>query len=540
MVIVFSALSFFPFPATAQNATSLTISAPSSVENDDSFGVTLEYTANGSSICGASCEVSGGWLGYIAYPSQGSGCLYEDTISAYGPAGEYSLQVYCYKVGYDSQLEYFDIEITEKSSSLSVSLSPDSPLPGEIVTVYAYYEDDGGSLIPDGTCTADLTRNGEKFDSISLVFWEGSYYSGALSVPHETGNYDVDVHCTSSEHESEYSSETFSISKRPSSISVSIPGSAHYGESVSVVAYYNSLQGGVIQGTCRAHFNGKTSDLAYTGRGYEGSILMPYAEGTHSADITCESDGYETAEISRVITAKERPASIDVISPGQGKEFYPTDGILLKSAYKDGLSGGYVQGAVCYAEAGGKQHRLSGSGNYYTATLEDQPIGDQRIRFSCSKTFYTRVESSIETTVVRIPLRIELTSQKNEFRPGEDIEMTAKVTAIRNNVPEVDCRARADVYSLSLNRLMNSYDITDIETKNDYRTLGVPNPGEPSRIRVTMICYGDIYEENSAYKDLKIEMLGKETEEGITLVLTATTLILIALILLIRKKLKII
>jgi hypothetical protein len=71
-------------------------------------------------------------------------------------------------------------------------------------------------------------------------------------------------------------------------------------------------------------------------------------------------------------------------------------------------------------------------------------------------------------------------------------------------------------------------------------TLNVPNPGEPSRIRVTVSCSGDIFEEKSAYMDVKIKILGKQTEEGMILFLTVTTVILVTLTLLIRKKLKII
>ncbi|MEE9323607.1 MAG: hypothetical protein V3U72_03605 [Candidatus Aenigmarchaeota archaeon] len=539
-VLIFSFIFILPQPALAQNATSLYVSAPSSVEMDDYFQLTAYYTSNGTNICGATCEVDGGWLGYTVYLYEDSGCIYDNAISAYGTVGSYSPYVYCYKQYYDSQTEYFNIDITEKSSSLSLSLSTTSPFPGDLVTVYAYYRDESSFLIQDASCTATLEKGGVYFQSKALTLFGSSYYSGTLEVPGQYGTYDVEVSCTSSEHATRLSTKSFTTSKKRASLYVSMPPSGYYGESVEFVAYYKNEWEGKIYGTCRVSFDNKFSVLTSTALGYEGSISIPYKAGTESMEITCESDEYETLETSRDISARNRPVKIEAVSPVSGDTFYPTDEIQLKISYEDTLSKNNILGAQCVAKVGGKSYSIAGYGNYYEATIRNQPIGQQTIQFTCSKTFYEDAVYIVQVSIIKIPIDIILTSQKTEFRGGEEIKIMARVVDRNNNDVNADCRARADVYDPSFNRLVNSHDIQDMETIEGFRTLNVPNPGEPSRIRVTVNCFGDIFEEKSVYTDVKIKMLGEQIEEGMILFLTITTITLLALTFLINKRLKII
>lgn len=538
---LFSFVSFLPQAALAANVTTLSVSAPSSVEKDDSFQLAAYYVSNGTNVCGASCEVKGGWLSSTVYLSEGSDCTYENAISAYGAPGGYSLSVNCYKQFYDSQTKYFSTEITRKTSSLSLSLNPSSPYPGDSVTVYAYYRDEGGSLILGASCTADLRMGGVEFQKTTLVPYGSTYYSDTIKVPGQYGTYDVGVTCMSNEYAERSSAKSFATSKKRASLSVSIPSSGYYGESVKVVAYYKDAQEGKkIPGTCRAYFDDKTSVLGSTDLGYDGVVSMPYEAGAQPVKVTCESNEYETLETSRTISASNRPSGIEVISPYTQAIFYPTDEIQMKISYSDKLSGQAIAGASCVAEAGGKSYQLAGSGNYYEGRLSSQPIGQQTIGFRCSKTFYESGQGSIGISVNRIPINILLTSTQKEFRKDEAIKILARVVDKDNRDANATCKTRADVYDLSFNKLVESRDIEDTRTSDGFRALNVPNPGSPSRIRVTITCSGDIFEEKSAYTDVKIKMLGEQTEEGITLFLAVTTVFLVALTFLIRKKLKII
>jgi hypothetical protein len=531
-----------PQPVLAQNATTLVLSAPSSVEKNENFLITAYYTSNGTNVCGAACKLEGGWLTSTVYLSEGSGCIYENTaVSAYGSVGSYSPYVNCYKQYYDPQTKYFSIDITQKPSSLSVSVSPPSPYPGDSVAVYAYYRDEGNSLIPGASCTADLKMGGAEFQKTTLASSGNAYYSGSFKVPGQYGTYDIEVACASSEYAAASSAKSFTTAKKRASFSVTTPPSAYYGESVKVAAYYKDMQDGKkIQGTCRVYFDDKTSVLSPTDSGYEGVVGMPYKAGAQSIKVTCESGEYETFETSRAISANNRQSGIEVISPYAKAIFYPTDEIQLRISYNDLLSNQAIAGAGCVAEAGGRSYPLAGSGKYYEGRLSNQSIGQQTIGFRCSKTFYESVGGSIVISVNRIPINIILTSAQKEFRKGEEIKILAMVVDQYNKDANAACKTRADVYDLSFNKLVESRDIEDTRTSDGSRVLNVPNPDSPSRIRVTMTCSGDIFEEKSVYTELKIKMLGTQSEEGITLFLAITTISLVVLTFLIRKKLKII
>ncbi len=544
-ILAFFAILFsvLPQPALAWNATSLSVSAPSSVEMDDHFTVTAYYKSNGTNICGATCKVEGGWLDYTVFLTEGSSCAYENSISAYGSGGSYSPYVQCYKAFYDSKTEYFSIDITEKSSQLSVSVSPSSPYPGDTITVYAYYRDGDGYLILDGSCTAELTKGGIYLSSTDLVRYGGIYYSGTLSVPYEQGTYKVEVSCTSDEYETDYYEKSFTTSKKRASVSFSIPPVGYYGEIISGVVYYKDDNGDKIDGICRAYFEDKTFVLGPKELGYGISLTIPYKAGPHPLRINCESNEYNTVDIYLNITARDRPTKIEIVSPVlkefQPPVFYPTDEILLKTSYKDTLSNSNILGASCVARVGGTPHQMAQSGNYYVTTIRNQPVGQAKIEFTCSKAFYVKATGSMELSINKIPVEILFTTGKTEFRAGEEINIRAKVSDKNGRDADAVCKARADVYDLSFNRLMNSEDIPATKTGGEW-AMNVSNPGEPSRIVLTLTCSGDIFEEKSSRWEVKIKMLGRHTEEGITLLLTATTVILIALTFLIRKKLKII
>ena len=541
--VSFSFLSFAPQSALAANATVLYVSIPSSVEKDDSFQVTAYYTSNGTNVCGATCEVNGGWLASTIYLGEISGCIYENGISAYGTPGGYSLSVNCYKQFYDSQTKYFSIEITRRSSSLSFSMNPPSPYPGDSVTVYAYYRDEGGSLIDGASCTADLKMGGVEYQNTPLVPSGSTYYSGAFKIPNQYGTYSVMVSCTSDQYAPASSEKSFATSKKHASLSVSAPSSGYYGEAVKVSAYYKDAQEGKkIQGTCRASFENRTSVMNSADSSYDGFVTIPYRAGATTVKVTCESGEYETLEASRTISAANRPAGIEAVSPSPYADtvFYPTDEIQLKISYSDLLSSQPIASAICVAEAGGKTYPLAGSGKYYEGMLGSQPLGQQTLKFRCSSTFYESKEASIGISVNKMPIEIILVSPQKEFRKGEAIRILARVLDKDNRDADASCKARADVYDLSFNKLTESRDIEETRTGDGFRTLDIPSPDTPSRIRVTMTCSGDVFEEKSVYTDVKTMMLGEQTEEGITLFLTITTVFLVALTFLIRKKLKII
>jgi len=544
-ILIFFVISFSSLPqaALAANATVLDVSIPPSVEKDDSFQVMAYYTSNGTNVCGATCEVNGGWLTSTIYLGEISGCIYENGISAYGTPGGYSLYVSCYKQFYDSQTKYFSIEITSKSSAISLSTNPPSPYPGDSVTVYAYYRDEGGSLINGASCTADLKMGVVEFQKITLVPSGSTYYSGALKVPNQYGTYDVSVTCISSEYASASLSKSFATAKKRASLSVSVPPSGYYGEAVKVAAYYKDAQEGKkIPGMCRTAYEGTITVLNSVDAGYEGFVAIPYKAGAATLNITCESGEYETLEASKTISAANRPAELEAVSPSPYADtiFYPTDEIQLKISYINKVSGEAIAGANCVAEAGGKTYPLTGSGKYYVATLSSQPLGQQTIKFRCSRTFYESKEGRIGISINRMPIDIMLVPPKKEFRKGEAIRILARVVDKDNRDANASCKTRADVYDLSFNKLIESRDIEEMRTGDGFRALDIPNPDNPSRIRVTMTCSGGIFEEKSVYTDVKTMMLGEQTEEGITLFLTITTVFLAALTFLIRKKLKII
>jgi hypothetical protein len=373
-----------------------------------------------------------------------------------------------------------------------------------------------------------------------LTGFKNEYYSGSIAIPVQYGAYGLEVTCASSEYDTKSSTKSFTTSKRRASLSVSIPSSGYYGQSIKIVASYeDAKEMKKIPGACRVSFDGKVTVLASTASGYDGDVAIPYAVGTRSAKITCESTEYETLETSRDVSAANRPAEIKVISPSMGTVFYPTDEILLEISYGDKLLGTNIAGASCAAGMGGKSYPLAESGKYYGASLRNQSIGQQTIQFKCSKAFYGEGGGSVQLNIIRIPINIMFTSKDAEFRSGEEIRISAKVVDNKNNDADAGCSGRADVYDLSFNRLVSSKDIPATKTSGGW-VLNVTNPGEPSRIRVTMSCSGDIFEEKSAYTDVKIKMLGKQTEEGMTLFLAVTTIILLALTFLIRKRLKII
>jgi hypothetical protein len=534
-MILFSVL---PQAALAWNATTLDVSAPSSVEVDEDFALTASYTSNGTSICGAACEVSGGWLGYTVFLTEGSGCIYQGTVSAYGSAGSYSPHVYCHKTFYDSQTEYFDIDITKKSSYVSLLISPPSPYPGDWVTVYAYYLDEDDYLIMDGSCTAELRRSGVYLDSVNLVRYGDGYYSGILFVPNEYGTYTIEVTCTSDEYDMDYSEKSFAPSKKRAYLTFSMRPVGYYGEFVGGTVYYRDENQNKIEGVCKAYFDDKVYVMVSNDLGYDVSMSIPYGAGPHILRITCESDAYQTVESYLNITAMNRPTRIEIISPVL-KEFYPTDDIQLKISYTDTLSKSNILDASCVAQVGDTPYQMTESGNYYGAAISNMPVGKATIVFKCSKAFYTEASGNTELSIIRMPLNILFTTGKTDFRAEEEIKILAKVMDKSNRDADVACSARADVYDLSFNRLVNSKGVQATKTGGEW-AMNVPNPGEPSRIVVTLTCSGEIFEEKSARWEVKIRMLGSQTEEGITLLLTVTTVILLALTFLIRKKLKII
>jgi hypothetical protein len=530
-------LSILSQSAVAQNSTSLDVSAPSSVEMDDDFEVTAHYTANGTNICGATCKVEGGWLEYTVFLTEGSGCVYENTISAYGSGGSYSPYVQCYKAFYDSKTEYFSIDITEKYSSLSVSVSPPSPYPGDKITIYAYYRDEDDYLIMDGSCTAELRRSGLYLDSVNLVRYGGIYYSGTLFVPNEYGTYTIEVTCTSDEYDTDYSEKSFAPSKKRAYLTFSMQSVGYYGEFAGGTVYYRDENQNEIQGVCKAYFDDRVYVLVSNELGYNVGVSIPYSTGSHILRIACESDAYQTVESYLNITAMKRPTRIEIISPVL-KEFYPTDDILLKISYTDTLSKSNILDASCVAQAGDASYQMTESGNYYETTISNRPVGKTAIEFKCSKAFYTEASGNTELSIIRIPLNILFTTGKTDFRAEEEIKILAKVMDKNNIDADVVCSARADVYD-PFNRLVSSKDVQATKTGGEW-AMEVPNPGEPSRIAVTLTCSGGIFEEKSARWEVKIRMLGSQTEEGVTLLLTVTTVILLALTFLIRKKLKII
>jgi len=439
----------------------------------------------------------------------------------------------CWKTGYDSQIKDFDIRVAKLESHLSVTTSPATTYPGETVTVHAYYKNDYGNMIY-GECVAKMKENGMKIDEIGMTRVSNLYYSNNFFLPERTGTYTITVTCSDDQYETEVESVSFQTRKMQAELMLSYPKIFYYGQNVEIKADYTHNKA-VIKGECIISFRGEDKQISYTGTGYSGKVRIPYVAGQHTLEVKCSSNRYETNEKKLFITPTERPTGIDVISPVK-RIFYPTDKIQIKVSYKDSLTGESIAGAKCKLDG---TMPLKEAGEYYETEVGSLKVGTSTFSIQCSKQFYQAGTAIFTVTVLRIPVNIKFVETKDEYRAGEEIKVKATVVDSSGNTPNVSCNARVDFYDLLFNNLLKSH-TADLVPENGLQVLTVQNPGQPAKIMVTVTCSGDIYEERTERIEVKAKQLGKETEEGALLFLSIITVILFALILLIRKKLKII
>ncbi|MFH0956614.1 MAG: hypothetical protein V1813_02005, partial [Candidatus Aenigmatarchaeota archaeon] len=158
----FIALLFIlPHPSLAATPTTLDISAPSSVEMDDTFTVSAYYMnmSNGTGICGATCAISGDWFSGIM--DEQPSCYYSYDVTAPSFTGARTITVRCEKTDYDMKEVYANVNFEEKASSVSVSVAPAVQYAGMPVNVEASYVDDSEKVIYGADCKA-FRRSGSK------------------------------------------------------------------------------------------------------------------------------------------------------------------------------------------------------------------------------------------------------------------------------------------------------------------------------------------------------------------------------------------
>ncbi len=522
-------------PALA-SAETVTSDTPSSVEVYEWFTITASYENGTTNICDADCIVSAGWYG-SAFMTQVAGCEYEHYMQAPPESGTYDLDINCSKYGHESALEENTIDVEKMESTVSVTLSPSSPSAGQTLIVYATYRSESGSHI-SGICTGTLRRSGTTVDEFTLNEYT-SQYSRYVQVPDEIGSYTVQVTCGSSSlYKTDTDSESFEISKRPSSLAVTVPGIRRFGDNMAVEADYMSGGQHISDATCSASIDGESSQLGNTGSGYRGTVTIPYENKLHILTVQCTSPTYVSGSWTQSFTPSDRISKVNIMSP-MSKNYYPTADIKIIVTHTDYATGGIISGSSCSAEVDGAEYALAGSGQYYEAQITQKSLGDHTVNVRCERTYYSEGSAGSTYTVVRIPVEISLIHEKTEYVPGEEVSIAAIVNEGSGGDVPIECSARIDEYDLSFNRLTDSRTL-EMEKTGEQYTLNIEDTGSPHRARVTVTCSSDVHETGIAWTEYRVKMLGTQTEQGATIVLAMTTLVLFALLILIRKKLKII
>jgi hypothetical protein len=520
-----------PLDAAALNATDLDVTAPSSVDINEGFSVTAEYTSNDTNLCDAVCSVSGGWISEPVYLSETPACEYSGTIYAPSYSDSYNLNFFCQKTGYDYKSVGSDIDVEKLDSYLSIAISPQQPYPGDTVNVYAYYVDDYDDSI-QGSCRVELEEGGTEIEDTYMAY-NGLHYREDFVMVSGTWDYSITVTCTSDQYETAAEEVDFDVRKQQADLSLSYSQVFYYGQDVEIKADYNHL-GSLILGSCTISFDGEEKEMDYSHTGYSSTIGIPYAKGSFSLDVECSSANYETVEGGSLIIPVNRPARIVLVSPGQAS-FYPLDKIPVKVSYLDSLAGDGIKGARCSLDDS-VQFRMEDG--FYVAELSNLGIGTRSLRIECSEQFHEESIHMLEVDVVRIPLDIKFPEARSEYRYGEEIKINASVESMAGGDANVSCRARVDSYDLLFNNLFNYY-TADMEQEEGMHALTLKDSGRPSRIVLTVTCSGDLYEEKTSRIEILTKQLSRKTEEGAIIVLSVVSLVLLALILLIRRKTKI-
>ncbi len=524
-------LSFSGSPALAANSTVLDVTAPSDADINEEFLVTAVYR-NYTNLCGASCRVDGGWLSGYTYLSETPGCEYSVTLQAPGYSGIRTLDVYCEKAGYDHQTEYFDIDIDKLGSDLSVVANPTSPYPGDTVTVNAFYEDDYNDVITGGSCSAEVRENGMMIRYVGMSRYGGSY-EGDFVLPGGTGNYAIAVTCTSNQYRSASKSVSFEVTKDEAGLVLTYPEVVYYGQDVEVNADYNHM-GSLISGSCTISLGGTEEEMGYSYDGYGSKVSIPYAAGPHSIWVECSSASYETRKEEILISPSDRPTEIYVISP-IGKAFYPTDTIPVNISCVDSLTGKSMTGARCFLD---ELNQLEVEEWYHATEVSNPGVGTHSFSIECFEEFHRKGTGTVTVDVVRIPVDVRFIETGEEYRPGEEIKVKVVAVSAAGDNENVSCSARVDSYGPLFGNLVDYY-TEDMVMEEGVHALAIEDSGKSSRMVVSVTCSGDIHEEKTARIEISAKQLSKETEEGAILLLSAVSVILVALILLIRRKLKI-
>lgn len=514
----------------AAETTTLNVSAPSSVDISEGFSVTATYRSNDTNLCSAICRISGGWLSGAVYLTETTGCEYSATLYAPDHSGSHILEVYCEKAGYGYRSEGFPMEVEKLDSELSVTTSPASPYPRDTVSVDAHYEDGYGDAIA-GSCSASLEENGIEIGYVDMGYY--GHYSGELVLPPSTGDYSITVTCTSEQYETESEEVSLDVSKMQAELSLSYPGVVYYGQEVEVSADYTHA-GGVIQGSCTLSFGGTERQMGYSPAGYSSTVSIPYDSGRHSLEVRCSSSSHETRVEEAVLVPSRRPVRIALVLPGE-RLFYPGEEIPVKLSYLDSLTGEAITGARCVLDG---SEQLDAEGGYHVTVLSGLGLGSHSLAVECSGEFHQEGHRTFTVDVVRMPLVIRFVDARDEYVYGKDIEIRARAVGLDGNDADVACRARVDSYGPLVGNLLDSYN-ADMVREDGAHALAIQGTGGPSRVEVTVTCSGSMYEEGTARTGFVTRQLSRETEEGMLIVLSAVSVALAALILLIRRKLKI-
>jgi hypothetical protein len=401
------------------------------------------------------------------------------------------------------------------------------------VTVYAYYNDEYDHLI-DGFCNAELREGGVKVKDIYMESFFGfQYYKGTVILPEKVEDYTIRATCSSSDHGTRSSSVSFTPRKKQAFLVIVPTGTVSYGQVIEVIADYNHL-GLPISGSCTVSFSGETKEMAFSGTIYSGSITIPYVGGSHSFEVKCTSGRYEDKEDIAMMTPVERSTTVEVVSP-TNTVFYPIDTIAISISYEDSLTGRRVSDASCFLN---DFQMTRTEGDYHVAEVSNLTVGSRSFSFRCFKQFFNERKKTLSVTVIKIPIEIEFIDTREEYGSREDIEIKAGIESVTGNNTNVSCKARVDSYEPLFNKFLD-YKIMDMVQKGGMHVLTIKNPGKSVKMVVTVTCSGDVHEEKTARIEVRTDQLSRETEETAILVLSVSSVILVALVFLIRKKLKI-
>ncbi len=512
---------------------SLTVSAPTSITVDDFFSIRATYTSNGSLVCGASCSITGGWIG--SGNMYESGCEYFYDTTAPTPASSYSFTVTCNRTNYDIASSNFGIIVEKKSSTLTTYANPNNPSIGSTVEMSVYYSTSSGS------CSSAVTSNAGFSQTISLSYCSScGYYRGYVTLPNIYSQFTATTTCSSDKYRTAIATTAFTNRKESSEIYANLPFTVYYGDEINVRVSYTHL-GSPISGSCTAALkrgNVKLEEkaMAYLSGEYSAKVKIPLEAGPYSLESVCTSGRYETATTTDFIYPNNRQTDMSIISP-TASTTYPTEPVIFTVSYRDRLAGRFVDNAICNVISGKTSYQLKAVGSSYATTIQNLYPDNYTFVVECSKSFHEKRTSTFSLNVQPLPIIIMFTNIKPEYKVGEDIVLMARVSDRFGTKASPDCNATVDVYDPLFDKVRDTRRL-DVTKDEDVYEMNIPNSNETAVFHITVTCGGTIYETTSIKVELKAELLAKERKEVLTIALGTSTAILLAMLFLIRKRLK--